>query len=259
MDYVYEAASGLPESSKILLIHTLAGLKPVSEFPGFVNEELKQLLEERGFKVNVEMSVRYFCSPPGKGTVSRLEYPVYNTWIWHEEKVSKTMEEIGLDSSNVRKDSFKGLDPESEGKLFGYHKEEIDYYTSLNEKIIEDVAQGLIRDVQLICKWAEKSRSQDIIEIIREDANYLSSDYVLSPPNYSPELGRLIDARAYSVKMIDDKLFKSGVYQNLTKVLKTSTYPSISKSLSTKKLKGAMEFAGELLNRISEIKAGIGL
>jgi hypothetical protein len=63
--------------------------------------------------------------------------------------------------------------------------------------------------------WKEKSGSKDLADLVKQDANYLATQYFISPPTYSKGLKRLIDKRAEIIKRIDPELFKQEVYGNL--------------------------------------------
>jgi hypothetical protein len=201
---LYRASPSYQESTRVQLIHAVAGLKPVTRVLEPLDESTTAFFDQAGFNLDIYRNP----SSRRKG----------RTLIWNEKRVNEILGQAGYSYTTFDDQRFSELDVRTRGILCGYHSEEIDYWSGFCQES-EGGIQHIVNSFELVKKWESRSRYNTLGETIVPDFDYLSYDYILTPPGYGADLERLIERRAHAVKVIDHTLYNRHVRSNLERRL----------------------------------------
>jgi hypothetical protein len=196
----------MPPDNRIALLQALAGLKPMTEIRGVLNlkQEDADAIKQMGLTIVTTQNPEYQKHPD--------LVPKESTWIIDERKVKKILKKEHVPDADIKPGLIDAVDGRTKGKLFGYHKEEIDYFSRL-----QSGSPYQADNLNWVTALAKQSSGNTVKDVIKKNANaVISRSYgVLTPPTYSRSLKRVIDKRADIVKKIDPELFRNVVYMGV--------------------------------------------
>lgn len=240
-----------PATTQVMLLHAMAGLKPVTELTRPLDTVTRELFEDAGFSIELCGTAR----PSASITTTKVR-------IWDDPKADKILEESGIDADRFLSCDIQNLDYSIRGRLFGFHEEEIEYWSRFSPEERRGLLD-VVASYELCDRWMSQLPYTRIDELIRNEMDYLSYNYVITPARYSARMEPLIEERGAAVKMTDHLLYLDQAYSNLATKLEFLLDPRVhadherlvGSGFATRyEFKRAQQFSATLYEHLPELK-----